>query len=89
MHAYQEQLDEQVILLLLINKRSMSCKKKIISTAKDWKKHFKCASCLIGTVTYPNSSSKIQHTMKTERSNQKNTKKTLAIKESKLLRPLH
>jgi hypothetical protein len=48
---------------------------KILSTAKDCKKHFKCASCLIGTVTDPNSSSKIQHTMKTKRSNQKNTQK--------------
>lgn len=60
---------------------------KILSTAKDCKKHFECASCLIGTVTDPNSSSKIQHTMKTKRSNQKNAKKkkTLAIKESKTL----
>jgi hypothetical protein len=48
---------------------------KILSTAKHWRKHFECASCLIGTVTDPNSSSKIQHTMKTKRSNQKNTPK--------------
>jgi hypothetical protein len=50
---------------------------KNLSTAKDWKKHLKCASCLIGIVTDPNSSSKIQHNENQKKQPKKHPKKKL------------